>query len=191
MGRHFPVRILAAVLTISATAAQAAPKNDVTCIYDSMSREDREIALVMLTSGTKAGSEAMEGTDQGNEVEALLNEAHNACLDLYPWTSGESGNAMEYAMLGLMRDSMSDVLKLGKYDSNVINGFYDANRKMLAKYRTAEAVEADPALAPFLESQGWNLEETGLTKLAGIYLAVIWQQDKLRGGFARGVYFTK
>jgi hypothetical protein len=191
MGKHFHASVLAAFLSMSSGYAEAAPKNDVTCIFDSMSGEDREIAMVMLTAGMKSHADQMQGSNEAKEVEALLDDAHNACLDLYPWTSGQSGNAIEYAMNAIARDSITDVLKLGKYDSAIINGYFDANRKALAKYRSSDAVETDAALAAFLKEQGWDLEETGLAKLAGIYLAILWQQEKLRGGFARGVYFTR
>lgn len=186
-------------------AATAPPADDVTCIYNALSVEDREIALIMFAEGTQnaaaadiaaiesaaqndaadAGDKAGFGGEHMGEVMELLEEAHMRCLDLYPWTSGQSEASRLSAFLGLMDDAITRMLKLDQMDGATLDNFYETNKKKFVQRSRLNKAEK-LSLTAHLRSANWKVEDTALLAMAQDYTEALMMKEMLRRAFVTG-----
>jgi hypothetical protein len=203
--RIYPIlAIMAGLLTSPASAADAPPPDDVTCIGKALSAEDREIALVMFAESTRfdrktdepqtdAGVDASEAppfmSEHMAEVFELLEESHMRCLDLYPWNSGQSEASRYHAFLNIVGDAIAKTLKLEDMDIAALDGFYDANKKKMVHRNRLNAAE-QAALTTHLAAASWKTEDIELLKISADYVETLMTRDMLRRAFDTGD-FTK
>lgn len=201
--RIYPILAIMAGLAISpASAADAPPPDDVTCIGKALSAEDREIALVMFAESTQFDRKADEpqtDADAGEapafmsehmaEVFELLEESHMRCLDLYPWNSGQSEASRLHAFLNIVGDAIAKTLKLEDMDIAALDGFYDANKKKMVHRNRLNAVE-QAALTTHLAAASWKTDNIELLKISEDYVETLMMRDMLRRAFDTGD-FTK
>ena len=201
--RIYPILAIMAGLAINpASAADAPPPDDVTCIGKALSAEDREIALVMFAESTQFDRKADEAQADADASEApafmsehmaevfeLLEESHMRCLDLYPWNSGQSEASRLHAFLNIVGDAIAKTLKLEDMDIAALDGFYDANKKKMVHRNRLNAVE-QAALATHLAAASWKTEDPELLKISEDYVETLMTRDMLRRAFDTGD-FTK
>jgi hypothetical protein len=175
-------------MAMLASSAQAKPANDVRCVYEMMSEEDREIALLLIVAELDRGNYRFEGTATGDEVELLVEEAHNKCLDHYNWTTGESGNAQTFAIFSLMREATGQLIILLEHDPAPIQRYFETNKKTLAALSDLNEKRLD-GFAAELSASGWAKDTPNILSVAKQYLHLTWVQEKLQQDFRRGVFY--
>lgn len=179
-----------AVAMLSAPAATAKPAlpNSVTCVYDALAPEEREIAQLLLMKGREAGQEPLDSPETLDELEALVESGHNTCLDLYPWNNGQSGNAMGYALFGLMKDALSEGMTILKLPKAPIESYFQANKSALVRSNEPNAAQIS-AMLTSIKSADWPKDDPDADVSATAYLAMLIAQEKMRRGFASGIFF--
>lgn len=207
MRLHIILAVIAAFASSSAAfAADAPPSDNVTCIDQAMTPEDREIALVMFAESTQINvADAEQAADLPLENEAgdvppfasehmaevfeLLEEAHMRCLDLYPWNSGQSETSRLYAFLTILGDATARTLTLAKLDIAAADGFYDAGKKKFANRNRLTDIEKT-ALAAHLQTASWPADDSALLGIVTDYVETRMMKEMLRRAFDTGD-FTK
>lgn len=171
------------------TAAAAKPASGVQCIYEAMGREEREIAIVMLVDALASNlSKAMSGA-ASDEVELLLEKGHLQCLDYYPWVSGHSGSASEYASARLLRDAFADFIYMSGHSPEAAASYYQANLAALRNVETPDDIDL-MSLQTHLEKSGWDVKERPeLANMAALFVFSSAFMDRLDRDFRRGVYY--
>lgn len=174
----------------AATGAAELPLPDrVTCVFDAMTSEEREIALLLVV-------EELVAVDSNNrkrapstgvrEVERLLEVAHSRCLARWPWTAGKSRNAISWANAAIYREANAQaVSNLGK-DPAAIDGFVAEHLREMERTPNAATLWL-PALRKHLAELGWGDRNEPAVSFAVLYFEqVIAQQDTARD-FVRGM----
>lgn len=162
-------------LGLAGSAAHAAPAAQIDCVHAKMGMESREIAFVMMMNVVEAGADSPEAADQKAEVEYLINEAHEACLDLYPWSSGSSESAQFYAFVRIMNDTAREMIETEGYRAATIEAHYNANKKGLAKLKRLE----ESHIGVLLNTPEWKEANDKSRFAAAVYLETLWQMDRL------------
>jgi hypothetical protein len=194
----YPMIIAALTAGSAVSAADAPPPDNVTCIGQALSLEDREIALVMFAESTEnepieaepaLENEAVEEppfqSEHMAEVFELLEEAHMRCLDLYPWNSGQSETSRLHAFLNIFGEAIARTLKLEEMDIAIIDTFYEINKKKLANRNRLTAPEK-AALAAHLQMASWPMDDKGLLEFATDYAETLMMKEMLRRAFDTG-----
>ena len=196
--------IAVAFTSFPVLAAEPVPPDNVTCINQAMTPEDREIALVMFAESTQndqldaepaADLSVEDGADNAPpfasehmaEVFELLEEAHMRCLDLYPWNSGQSEASRMYAFLGIIGDAAAKTAKLAELDLAAADGFYETHKKKLIHRNRLTAAEKT-ALAAHLQASSWPTDDEDLLNLTADYVETLMMKDMLRRAFDTGDY---
>ncbi len=179
---------IAFIATASATPLLAKPANDAQCIYESLSEEDREISLILMVDAMVTGETDFENTRTGKEIEYILEDAHNRCLDLYNWSVGESGNAQGYAVIGLLREASAQFLTLIGKDPAPITTYLQKNRASLGRVR-ALSESHYAGLEKELKNIEWAGDKPETLEIAKHYFSLSWTQEKLKSGFERGIFY--
>ena len=90
--------------------ASLLPSNSVHCIYDLMSTEDREMALLLFEREVASGTKFHGGSRNLKVIDRLVDEARVKCARPYSWSSGRSDAAISYAMNELMSEGVAQAL---------------------------------------------------------------------------------
>ena len=172
----------------AAPAARGTPLPDaVDCIYLALSPDLRENAVYLTMLAFEIDPESKSRDEVVEEIEALVEEGHDRCLDRYAWISAQSQNSMGYAMLVLLRDVqrqfMTDTgLKYADPDD-----YLAAHKAELL--RSAELTEPQRnGFQSFLEERGWNTQNEQLMANVAGYLRLITQLERFRRDFSRGTF---
>lgn len=198
----FLATIMALATSSVAFAANTPPPDNVTCINQAMTPEDREIALVMFAESTQndqldaepkadllveneAGDAPPFASEHMAEVFELLEEAHMRCLDLYPWNSGQSEASRMYAFLSIIGDALEKTVKLEELDLKIADAFYETHKKKLIHRNRLKAVEKT-ALVTDLQAASWPTDDQALLDLTGDYVETLMMKDMLRRAFDTG-----
>ena len=194
----YPMIIAALTAGSAVSAADGPPPDNVTCIGQALSPEDREIALVMFAESTEnepiEAEPALENdavekppfqSEHMAEVFELLEEAHMRCLDLYPWNSGQSETSRLHAFLNIFGEAIARTLKLEERNIAIIDTFYEINKKKLANRNRLTAPEK-AALATHLQMASWPMDDKGLLEFATDYAETLMMKEMLRRAFDTG-----
>lgn len=172
MKRGHIIRAVAAVLALFAApaAAQVASlRNTVSCVHDSLSIEDREIALLLIAREIMDGTGFSQASPHVAAVERLVAEAHDRCLDRFNWSAMRSETASSYAITRLVGEALSQAIESYGLPRDPLEAFYTANRAQLA--RQPKLTEPDKArLQSYLTGHGWGEAEEGPRVMAALYI---------------------
>lgn len=180
-----PVRTRApAVKTIPAGTR---PPNAVSCVFDALAREDREIALILLVDELERGAKDHRGSQRLAEIDTLLGEAHDHCLDAWPWTAGKSANAMAWAASALYREANAQAVSNSGRDPAVIDAWFAEHRAEILKTRNPARLWT-PALERHLGGLEWGDKNTPAVAFGALYLMDLISKDQFSADFASGIY---
>lgn len=200
--KYFVTSMLLVSANAPALAGSSQPADDVSCIYNAMTPEDHENARVMLAEGfeaetareAQAGGQpaADENSDEAPfmsehmaEVFEMLQEAHVRCIDLYPWTSGQSEASRFYAFFTIIGDMMTAMLKLTDVDLAVADTYFEENKKKFGKRIKMTSAER-ASFAAYLDTTTWPKDDIELRNTASDYLETKLMKEQLRRAFSTG-----
>ncbi len=176
---------LALVLAPGAVHAQAAPPvtaaplpgNNARCVYDYMSEEDREMALLLFASEAIGGGRFRKSSKNVQIVDRLIEEAHEKCLDRFAWSIGRSEAAKNYALTAILGEGLRQLLIVEDFPVAKIDAYFAANRVALSRKNEIEGADKD-RLTSWLIEQGWDADKADSLKMAALYLETQMLLDK-------------
>lgn len=175
----------ALVLAPGAVHAQAAPPvtaaplpgNNARCVYDYMSEEDREMALLLFASEAIGGGRFRKSSKNVQIVDRLIDEAHEKCLDRFAWSIGRSEAAKNYALTAILGEGLRQLLIVEDFPVAKIDAYFAANRMALSRKNEIEGADKD-RLTSWLIEQGWDADKADSLKMAALYLETQMLLDK-------------
>jgi hypothetical protein len=180
-----------------AAAQPPAPQltNSVTCIYDAMSAEQREMVQALTFQldtggGDQGGGDPIAAAEGSAEVRALLTDASNACIDLYPWTSGKENNAVAYAIFTIVFDFIHPAMSEEGFDYADIDAYVETNRARL-RASAPPSPAMLTAINTHLTGLGWNLAEAEQRDQVKDYFTMMLLREYMRQGFASGIFYRE
>lgn len=149
--------------------AKPLPPNSVSCVYDYMSEEDREISLLLIAREIVDGGSFRKTSKNVQGVDRLIEEAHRKCLARYNWSIGRSFSATDYALTAIMGEALDQAVVAVGYPVVPLGDFYRDNLPVFAgKSRLAPADQA--RLKEHLKAKGWDKATEPQLALAGFYV---------------------
>lgn len=188
--RLIPLGLAVATALACAPAAHAAEiGNNVRCIFDALTIEEREISLILILQDMGKGMAGKQSDAIHGELDKIIGDAEVRCLARYKWLSGEAGNAKEFAVAGLMRESIGQTLRLLKQNPGDIDAWFASNKTRLGTARRLAPADRED-LRSKLKAAGWT-ELGGRDPLGGalIYADLLQGQQRLAANFARNKYY--
>ena len=165
------------------SAASLVPSNSVHCVYDLMSTEDREMALLLFEREVASGAKFRAGSRNLRVIDRLVDEARIKCARPYAWSNGRSDAAIAFAMNELMSEGIAQTLEAKGHTTGKIEEYYGQHRAELAGLTQIEGTRAD-AFRAFLFDQGWTKGEASTLAIAEFYLESLLAQDRQALTFA-------
>lgn len=182
--------LAAAALQLAAPVAQAAePANNVRCIYDALTVEEREISLILILEDTDKSMTSKRSAAIHDELDRIIGDAEGRCVTRFKWLAGQAGNARAFAVSGLMRDTVGQTLRALKQDPAVIDGWFEANKARLGSSGTLATTDRED-LRRKLTAAGWT-SGGGRDSLGGamLYADLLLGQQRLAANFARNRFY--
>lgn len=185
-----PAELHAQAARPAVTAAAPLPGNTARCVYDYMSDEDREMALLLFASEVIGGGKFRKSSKNVQIVDRLIEEAHDKCLDRFAWSIGRSESAKSYALTAILGEGLRQVLVVEGHPADIIGTYFTANRAALSQKDVIEGAEKD-RLTKWLVAQGWDAKATDALNMAALYLETQMLLDRTQrffgssGGTAR------
>lgn len=150
--------------------------NPVTCAYDQMPIEDREMALLLFEREVVSGVKIHSDSRNLKVIERLVDEARAKCSARYHWSNAQMEAVTAYAMNELMIVGVTQALEAQRHSSGIIDAYYTKHRNGLVGFEKIEGANADEFHAYLLE-QGWVKSEAATTMLAEFYLEALLARD--------------
>ena len=146
--------------------------NDVACVYDQMSIEDREMALLLFEREVASGVKIHTGSRNLKVIERLVDEARVKCSSPYRWSNAQTEVATAYAMNELMSLGVTQALEAKGHMPGTIDAYYTKHRAELTGFEKIDGAKAGDFEA-YLFNQGWNNGEAKTLVLAQFYLEAL------------------
>lgn len=161
--------------TNAVRTGSATPANTVSCAYDYMGPEDREIALLLLAREIIDGGKFRPGSKNVMAVDRLISEAQEKCLDRYGWSIARAQTASGYAMTAVLSEALDQAIASFELPIGPLNGFFAENRSQLAN-RSSLGANNLLRLKTYLRGQGWDKARDVDFALAGLYIETLMQK---------------
>lgn len=160
----------------------ALPGNSVRCVYEYMSAEDREMALLLMAREIVDGGRFRKTSKNVQSVDRLIEEAHQKCLNRFNWSIGRSDAATGYALTSILSEALSQALE--SFDKPVapVIDYYTANRASFAGKSDLTPTEQS-RFAAYLKDKGWEGAESAELAIAGLYLETMLLKDQANRQF--------
>ena len=186
---------MAALTLLAASAAQAAPpasaalpaqvsspasltpSDSVHCVYDLMSTEDREMALLLFEREVASTAKSHSGSRNLKVIDRLIEEARTKCARPYAWSGGRADAAIAYATNELMSEGVAQALAAKGHTTGPIDAYFAAHYPQLAGLTEIEGARADD-FREYLFGQGWTKDETASLGVAEFYLESLLARDR-------------
>jgi hypothetical protein len=165
-------------------SAAPLPDNTVSCVYDYMSAEDRELALLLIAREIVDGGRFSKGSKNVQAVDRLIEDAHELCLNRFNWSIGRSNAAMGYALTAILAEALSQALDSFGHPSSPVAEYYRENRAALAGKIDLNRTDQDK-LAAYLKLKGWEKAAEAELALAGLYLETFLLKENAQRDFSR------
>jgi hypothetical protein len=166
--------------------AQTLP-NSVSCVYDALLPEQREIGQYLLIK-TAGETNPFKLIEQPGELKSLLDEGIDRCIGRYPWPMGKTKSSQYYALVMLMRDTLQLQLELDGHPPLMIEAYVETNSNRWKIPRPSTPAEEAAAVAHF-RSIGWTItdsqQERGISGYFGLSVLLM----HLRRGFTAGQFY--
>lgn len=177
---------MAMAFVSSPLRAQTLP-NSVTCVYDALAPEQREITQYLLV---KAGpkSNPFKLIDQPGDIKSLIDEGIDACLARYPWPHGKTKSAQYFALVSLILDVLRPQLEKQGHQTLLIEAYVEANSSRWRVPGFPTPAEEQAAVA-HLRSLGWTFADGNEEGAVKNYFALTVARFHLRRSFATGLFY--
>lgn len=159
------------------------PGNSVSCVYDYLSVEDREMALLLVAREIVDRGGFAETSPNVMAVDRLIEDAHQRCLDRFNWSIMRSRMSTDFALTAILGEALFQALESFGRPLSPLGDYYRENRGVLSARRKLD--EGDGArLFAHLEANGWEDAQNGELDLALLYLETLIQKDQAARYFA-------
>ena len=155
----------------------AMTNNPVTCAYDQMPIEDREMALLLFEREVASGVKIHSDSRNLKVIERLVDEARAKCSARDHWSNAQIEAVTAYAMNELMIVGVTQALEAKGHSSGDIDAYYTKHRAGLAGIQMIEGAKANEFHA-YLSQQGWVKSETAAMMIAQFYLEALLARDQ-------------
>ncbi|MFN3516674.1 MAG: hypothetical protein ACK4YM_05880 [Novosphingobium sp.] len=176
MAQEIPAQA-APVPAAAPAAAPVLPGNKVQCVYDYMTAEDREMALLLFAREITDGGRFSKSSPNVRAVGRLIEEAHEKCLARFNWSVARSDAAMGYALAAVLLEGLTQAIETFGYPIEPLNGYLAENRARLILNGANGRAEQDQ-LSLHLKENGWEKASPEELTLAGLYLEMRLLQDR-------------
>jgi hypothetical protein len=180
---------IAAALALVPLPARAAPgpANSVSCTYDMLSIEDREIAMVlMFVRYSDSGADRVSWLRGLTVAERMLEAANVQCRIAHRWSRTKSALARDYAFNSLLVEAMRQTLELeGNRSAEPIDRYFAQHAGELMLGQNPDSKQGK-AFTAYLIEQGWDAEADADFKRARKYLEALAKRQTNVLGFAAG-----
>lgn len=159
------------------------PGNTVSCVYDYMSEEDREMSLLLIAREISNGGGFRMTSENVLSVNRLIEEAHQKCLARFNWSIGRSDAASGYALTAILGEALHQALDSFGYPATAASDFFSANRSSLLARRSlsrADRVQLDA----YLKAHGWEEARDAELALGALYIETLMMKDVATRRFA-------
>lgn len=153
------------------------PGNNVQCVYEYMSVEDRELALLLLAREIADGGRFRKTSLNVQAVDRLIEEAHEKCLARFNWSVARSDAAMGYALAEILAEALGQAMETFGYPIAPLNSYLAENRSRLVAKSPIGTAERDK-LSLHLKENGWEKAAQDELALAALYLETRLLQDQ-------------
>ncbi|MEQ1499538.1 MAG: hypothetical protein ABL914_12860 [Novosphingobium sp.] len=169
-----------------AIALPAAPANNVHCVFDNLTIEDREITLMLIGLDFLNEGRYARIAPPNKIVDRLVLEALPRCADPYRWSPAASQAAVAYAHAMLVQDVLRQAIEYEDLTIDPVEQYYRENRTRLAgKSQLDELMEE--GFATHLRKGGWKESERGGRLLARVYIEVLLARETTEQAFTKAV----
>lgn len=168
---------------VAAPASAPLPGNRVQCVYEYMSIEDREMALLLLAREIADGGRFRKTSPNVMAVDRLIEEAHGKCLARFNWSVARSDASTGYALAAVLAEALGQALDTFGYPIAPLDAWLAENRSRLSTRGSLNRTDRDQ-LALFLREQGWEKADESELALAGLYLETRLLQHQAERRFA-------
>lgn len=154
--------------------------NTVSCAYDGMGREDREIALLLIAREFAQGGKFDLSSRNVTAVNELIAAAQQTCRKRFGWTARQSDAATNYALTAILGDALDQSLQAGGRSIAPLEQYYRENE---AARRSGKAGPG-ARLGSYLSANGWDGASEPELSLARLYIEILIGKDLARREFA-------
>jgi hypothetical protein len=194
MKRLFAASLLMSLASQQLSAGQVVVpvqlQDKVTCIYDAMTPEQREIVQTLLLQNMETDSDPFGDGPNAKEIKASLEDAMNSCVDQYAWSSGKTNGAMGYALFTLMVEALGPLLEADGVVLADIDAYITAKKSgFRLPGPPSKAMIAE--LFSHLAGKGWKLDNEKIKENAELYFSLQLGREAMRRLFAQNVTYRK
>lgn len=158
------------------------PGNTVRCVFEYMSAEDREMALLLMAREIVDGGRFRKTSKNVQSVDRLIEEAHQKCLDRFNWSIGRSDASTGYALTAILSEALSQALdSFGKPMAPIID-YYTVNRAGLVGKSNLSGSQQD-RFTGYLKDNGWEGAEAAELVIAKLFLETMLLKDQAQRQF--------
>ena len=169
----------AQVLFTAPVAAQgpSLPGNTVSCVYDYLSAEDREIALLLIAREIVDGGGFSKASQNVQAVDRLIEEAHQKCLTRFNWSIARSDTASGFALTSILAEALGQAIESFGYPIGPLGDHFRENRLALSGKRDLTSADKDRLYAR-LKLSGWDKAREAELGLAALYVETLMLKDR-------------
>ena len=153
------------------------------CVYDQMSLEDREMALLLFEREVASTVKFHDGSRNLRVIDRLVDEARDKCATPFGWSSRRSVAAIGYAMNELMNLGVAQALEAKGHTTALIDVYYAKHRAELDGSEAIAGTNSD-AFRAYLIEQGWPKSEAPMLGIAEFYLEALLTRARQTRTFA-------
>ena len=172
---------LAAAATLFAAPVtaqgQPLPGNTVSCVYDYMSAEDREIALLLIAREIVDGGRFGKASQNVQAVDRLIEEAHQKCLARFNWSIARSETATGFALTSILAEALGQAIESSGFPLGPLGDYYRENRLALTSKRDLTSADKQQFYAR-LKLSGWDKAREAELGLAVLYVETLMLKDR-------------
>lgn len=163
-----------------AGAQHPPPGNSVSCAYDAMTAEDREIALLLMAREFGQGGAFVATSPNLTAIHELIEAAQRTCGTRFRWSAFRAEVAGSYALTALLGEAIAQSLQAAGHSIAPLDGYY---REHGAALRRDGRFAGDERLAQYLGQHGWDDATEFAVALAALYLETLIEKDEARRQF--------
>lgn len=163
--------------------APSVPGNTVSCAYDYMGPEDREMALLLIAREIVDGGKFSKTSPNVMAVDRLIAEAQEKCLDRFNWSIGRTESASGFALTSILTEALSQALASFELPVTPLGDYFAENRLLLSA-RKSMVLTDRLKLRGYLKERGWDKAREVDFAMAGLYVETLMLKGRAAALFS-------
>jgi hypothetical protein len=190
-----PSRIVSLILALAAAgstenalAQVARLSNSVSCPYEALGSERREIGQYLALQAMTANINPVDISERPGELMDMINDGMDACLKVYPWTAGKSKNAALFTVTNLFKDVMHSELDRLGHPVDKLDAFL-ATRRSTIRFDRPPSRALETELIANLRANGWKFTDKDSENIPLSYYRAWLMGEYLTYAFGLNVFY--